>query len=276
MAPGEVGQEVGVGARERVDRLGRVAHHTDLVATAEPQVEERRLQGRDVLVLVDDEPLVLAADLGGDPLVLGQHARSEEQDVLHVHPTLLALDVLVGGEEVADRGVVVALDGAVAPGRDLGVVIGGDVADLGPLDLGREVAQQRLVGTDPLAARGRGQQSELGLDQRRQLGATPSRPEVAQLTQRRGVEGAGLDTARTQLAQASAHLAGRAGGEGDRQHLGGGVDPGDDPVGDAMGDRPRLARAGTGQHPDRTAQRLGDQPLLGVERGQQIAGSRGC
>ena len=70
----EVAQEVGVGPREGVDRLGRVADHAELVAPAEPQVEQRRLQRRDVLELVDDEPLVLAPDLGGDAFVLGEVA----------------------------------------------------------------------------------------------------------------------------------------------------------------------------------------------------------
>ena len=44
------------------------------------------------------------------------------------------------------------------------------------------------------------------------------RPEVVQLAQRGGVEGAGLHAADAEVAQPGAHLAGRAGGEGDRQH----------------------------------------------------------
>ena len=43
-------------------------------------------------------------------------------------------------ESLADAGVVVALDRAAPPSGDLGVVVGSDVADLGPLDLGGEVA----------------------------------------------------------------------------------------------------------------------------------------
>ena len=101
------------------------------------------------------------------------------------------------------------------------------------------------------------------------------RPEVAQLAQRRGVEGAGLHPGGTEPAQPAAHLARRAGGERDRQHLGGLVDAGGDAVRDPVGDRPGLAGAGAGQHPDGPAQRLGDPALLGVERVEQGVGSVG-
>ena len=72
-------------------------------------------------------------------------------------------------------------------------------------------------------------------------------------------------------AQPAAHLAGRAGGEGDGEHLGGLVDAGGHAVGDPVGDRPGLAGAGAGEHPDRPAQRLGDLALLGVERARRSA-----
>ena len=68
-----------------------------------------------------------------------------------------------------------------------------------------------------------------------------------------------------EAAQPAAHLAGRSGGEGDREHLGGLVDARRDPVGDAVGDRPGLAGAGAGEHADRTAERFGDPALLGIE-----------
>ena len=265
MALGELAEVGRVGARERVDRLGRVADDAELVAAAEPQVEERRLERRDVLELVDDEPLVLAADLGGDALVVGQHPGSQQQDVLHVHAGLGALDLLVAAEQPADGLGVDAVDGAAGAQRDLGVVVGADVADLGPLDLGRHVAQGRLVGPDALAGGGGGEHAELGLGQRGQLGAVDVRPEVAQLAQGRGVEGARLDALDPEAAQPAAHLAGRPGGEGDRQHLGGLVDARRDPVGDAVGDRPGLAGAGAGEHADRTAERFGDPALLGIE-----------
>ena len=52
------------------------------------------------------------------------------------------------------------------------------------------------------------------------------------------------------------------------------VDAGGDAVGDPVGDRPGLAGAGAGQHPDRPAQRLGDLALLGVERVEEVGGSQ--
>ena len=220
----ELAQVGRVGAGERVDRLRRVADDADLVAAAEPEVEEGRLERRDVLELVDDEPLVLAAHLRGDPLVVGEHPGGQQQDVLHVHAGLGALDLLVAAEQPADGLGVDAVDGAAGAQRDLGVVVGADVADLGPLDLGRDVAQGRLVGADALAGGGGGEHAELGLGQRGQLGAVDVRPEVAQLAQGRGVEGARLDALDPEAAQPAAHLAGRSGGEGDREHLGGLVD----------------------------------------------------
>ena len=269
---GKLAQEARVGAGEGVDGLRGVADDAQLVAPAEPQVEQRRLQRGDVLELVDDEALVLPAHLGGDPLVVGEQPGGEEQDVLHVHAALAALDVLVGGEHARDRRGVEIGDGAAARRREPGVVVGVDVADLGPLDLGGEVAQQRLVGVDAHLAGGEGEHRQLGLGQRGQLGAGGRRPEVAQLAQRGGVEGASLHPGRAQRAQPPAHLAGGAGGEGHGEHLGGLVDAGGHAVRDPVGDRAGLAGAGPGQHPHRAAQRLGDASLLGVEGREELVG----
>ena len=274
----EVEEVGGVGAGEGVDRLRRVADDAQVVAAAEPQVEQCRLDRADVLELVDDEPFVLLADLGRDPLVLGEQRGRAEQDVLHVHPALVALDVLVGREHVGDRGRVDAVDRAAARLGEPRVVVGPDVADLGPLDLGGEVAQGRLVGLDAVAPGGVADEAQLGLGEHRQVAAVDPRPEEPGLAQRRGVERAGLHPAGAQAAQPGAHLAGGAGGERDRQHLGGVVDPRRHAVGDPVRDRPGLAGAGARQHPHRAPQRLRDLPLLGVERVQQLVGARreGC
>ena len=97
-------------------------------------------------------------------------------------------------------------------------------------------------------------------------------PEVAQLPQRRAVEGAGLDARGAELAQPLAQLARGAGSERHREHLGRRVDTRVHAVGDPVGDRPGLAGAGAGEHPDGSAQRLGHLPLLGIERVQQSVG----
>ncbi len=196
----------------------------------------------------------------------------EQQDVLHVHPALGALDLLVAAEDPGDGVVVLPGDRAAAGGGDPQVVVGVDVADLGPLDLGGEVAQQRLVGADPLAPGGGGEQPDLGLDQGGQLGAVHVRPEVPQLAQRGRVEGAGLDAAGAERAQPPAHLAGGAGGEGDREDLGGRVDAGVHAVGDPVGDRAGLAGAGAGEHPDRAR---AAPPRPGAARGRARRGGRG-
>ena len=80
----EAEQEVGRGAGEGVDRLVRVADDADLLAAAEPLVEQRLLQRADVLVLVDDEVVVLPAHRVGDLPVLGDQADRVEQHVLEV------------------------------------------------------------------------------------------------------------------------------------------------------------------------------------------------
>ena len=101
------------------------------------------------------------------------------------------------------------------------------------------------------------------------------RPEVVQLAQRRGVEGAGLHPADAEVAQPGAHLARRPGGEGDGEHplrlVGARVHA----VGDAVGDRPGLAGAGAGEHAHGPARAGRDLALLGVERGEDVVGGRG-
>lgn len=147
-----------------------------------------------------------------------------------------------------------------------GGVVGGDgPGDLGPLDLGGGVPQLVAIETD--AARGGRVRDELDLavDDAWHATADGLRPEVLELAQRGRVERPGLDSGGAELAQAPAHLSGGAVGEGDGQHAGGLEHPGTHAVGDAVGDRPGLARAGARQHAHRTAQGGRHRALLGVE-----------
>ena len=271
---GEVDEVGGPGAGEGVDRLCRVAHDADLVTPAEPQLEQRPLDRADVLELVDHEPLVLPAHLGSDPLVLAQQRGGAEQDVLHVHPTLVALELLVAAEHPRHRGRVEPAHLAASPGGDPLVVVGPDVADLGPLDLAREVAQQRLVDLDPVAAGRARDDGDLRLGQLGRRPAVHLGPEVADLPERGRVERARLHRARTHGAQAGAHLARRAGGEGDGEDLERVVDTAGHAVGDPVGDRPGLAGAGAREDPHRPPQRGCDLALLGVEGLEEVVGPR--
>ena len=271
----EVGQVARLGAGEGVDRLGRVAHDADLVTSTEPEVQQRGLDRADVLELIDHEPLVLATHLGGDPVVLAQQRRGAQQHVLHVHPALVALELLVAGEDMGDGGRVDAADLAPATWREQLVVVGPDVADLGPLDLAGQVTQDRLADLDAVAPGGPRDDRDLRLGQLGRLPAVHPGPEVADLAQGRGVEGAGLHAPGTHRAQAGAHLAGRARGEGHGEHLGGVVDPGGHAVGDPMRDRAGLAGAGTGEDADGATQRQGDLALLRIERAEQVVGGHG-
>ena len=273
-----VGREVPkvrrVRAREGVDRLSRVTDHTQLLAPAEPEVEQGGLDRRHVLVFVDHEPLVLASYLGGYPLIIGQHPRGQQEDVLHVHPPLTTFDVLVGAEHAPHRLGINAVDRATTGRGEGRVALGVDVGHLGPLDLRGEVAQGRLIGAEPLATSRRGEQPDLGLDQLGRIRAVGPWPEVPQLSQGRRVEGPRLDPRGAELAQPTTHLTGRPSRERDGQDLGWHVDPARHAVRDAMGDGPRLAGPRPGQDPHRTAQRLGHLALLGVKRGEQLIRGR--
>ena len=229
------------------------------------------LERGDVLVLVDDEVLVLAADLGRDVLAAAQHADHGQQDVLEVDDAALVLGGLVAGVD-ARHGVRVEAADLVAlrrPGA-LGVDGGADHGDLGPLDLGGQVAHEGAVGGQAQAPRRDGDQSGLVLLQGRAAPADGAGVEVVELAQGGGVEGACLHSAHAQVAQARAHLAGGAGGEGDGEDLGGVVGAHGDAVGDPVGDGPGLAGAGAREHAHGPLEVLGHRPLVGVEGVEEL------
>src|SRR5690606_33774493 len=86
-----------------------------------------------------------------------------------------------------------------------------------------------------------------------------------QLGEGGGVEGARRDARDAERAQASAHLAGRLGGEGDRHDPARGVGAGLDAVRDAVRDDARLTGARTGEHRDGSAEGRGGLALAIVE-----------
>ncbi len=264
MAGAEVQQVVGGGAGERVDRLAGVANDAEVVAVAEPQLQEALLERAHVLVLVDHEVLVLGADLVGDVVAVLEDTDGQEQDVLEVDDRAVALEVLVRRVELGDLGGVA---GGVAAGlgRDGGVVGGDGLGDLGPLDLAGHIPQLVAVEADAAGRRGLGDELDLALDEAGQRAADGLRPEVLELAQGGGVERARLDARGTQLAQAAAHLPGRAVGERDGEHAVRLEDPGPHAIGDAVRDGAGLARARAREHAHRPVQGGGDLALLRVE-----------
>ena len=82
-------------AREGVDRLVVVADGAQLVALAEPAVEERLLEQVHVLVLVDGEGPVALANLRQRALVRVEEPDRELDQVLEVDIALVDLAPLV-------------------------------------------------------------------------------------------------------------------------------------------------------------------------------------
>ncbi|GAA2936178.1 hypothetical protein GCM10020221_34900 [Streptomyces thioluteus] len=86
----EVQQVVRGRAGEGVDRLAGVADHAEAVALPQPELQESLLEGADVLVLVDHEVPVLAADGLGDVVPVLEDADGQQQDVLEVDHSALS------------------------------------------------------------------------------------------------------------------------------------------------------------------------------------------
>ena len=100
-------------------------------------------------------------------------------------------------------------------------------------------------------------------------------PKMAQLAQRRRVEGARLSLWNTQLGQAVAHFEGRTLREGHGEHVGRVEGANSRPVRDAVRDRTGLAGARTRQDGERARHLRGDGALIGVQGVQQFLGVHG-
>lgn len=264
MTGAKVEQMVGSCSRERVDRLAGIADHAQVVPVAEPQLQQALLERADVLVLVDHEVLVLGADLIGDVVPVLEDADGEQQDVLEVDDRAVPLEVLVDVVDLGDLGRVAG--GVAARLGDGGRIVGGDgPGDLGPLDLGGDVPQLVPVEADAAGGGRVGDELDLAVDEPGHGAADRFRPEVLELTQSGRVERTCLDPGGAELAEPATHLPGSPVGEGDGEHAGGLEDAGAHPVGDAVGDRPGLARTGAREHAHRALQGGGHLALLGVE-----------
>ena len=132
---------------------------------------------------------------------------------------------------------------------------------LRPLDLRREVGCE----AEPVGLR----QAVGDLPEQQHLrGEQPVRRgggQAAQLRERGGVEGAGVDPRDAEALEAAAQLSRRAVGEGHREDRLGGERAGRHLVGDPARDRRRLPGAGAREDADRPARRLHRAPLLRVQ-----------
>ena len=267
----EADQVVAGRSGERVDRLVLVAHDREVLPPAEPRVEERRLERVRVLVLVDREPAIAIADLGGDRVVALDEPDRQLEHVLEVDPAGARLGGLIapveGGHQVRREGRV-----AVVVDRSHLVVVGADPACLGPLDLACEVAH----GEEPVAAgqpgRERGEDRHLGLEDRRRIAAMDARPEVAELTERGGMERGGRHARLAERRQPRPHLAGGLVGERDDQNVAWPDHARGERVTDAPRDDPRLAAARAGQDAQRPGRDEDSLALGRIEVGQEVVG----
>ena len=252
------------GTRKGVDGLAGVADDAELVAAAEPQFQQPLLQRRNVLVFVDDEVAVLLADGGGDLRVLLQDAHGDQQHVLEVDHVPVRLDVLIGLEDAGDGGQVKAARGAAALGF-FQVVGRGQHRHLGPFDFGGQIADRGPVGAEAQPPGRLGNHLGLVVEQVGQDAADGLGPEELELAQGGGVEGAGLDVADAEVAEAAAHFGRCPRGEGDGQEALRVVHAGVHPVGDPVRDGTGLAGAGTGKHAHGSLQGAGNFALFGVK-----------
>ncbi len=184
--PGQVGRG---GAGEGVDHLVRVTDHAQVVAVAEPRVQEQLLQRVHVLVLVHDEVPEDVAYLVGRCPAVDQDGGGQLEHGLEVDHVPFPPQLLVGG---VDRDQLVRPGrGRTARGGSGGrVPVRADLEDLGPLDLGGGVGERPrgAVEPDPGPLGRLPDQAGLGVDQLRRPPADHSRPEVVELAQRGRVE----------------------------------------------------------------------------------------
>ena len=267
-------QQVGArGTGEGVDRLVRVADDAEVGAVAEPQLQQPVLEGRDVLELVDHEvPVLRAHPLPGDVLGVEQTG-GEQQHVLEVDATALVLDLLVLVLDLGDGvGIQSSREGTLA--RRRAVALDAQLRRLAPLDLTGDLAHRTRTESDLRPLPRLGDVPRLVVEQPRRRTADEVGPEVPELRERLGVEGAHHGPRRAEHPQAVPQFARGLRGEGEREHRAGRVDALLDAVGDPVRDGAGLAGSGAGEDADRSEERLGGVPLFGVESVEQAGAHR--
>ncbi len=214
---------------------------------------------------------VLLPDLGGDTLVLSEHPGGQKQHILEVDDVLVVLQLLIGGIEAGEARMVKPCKLIPARCRRR-VVLGGDGRDLRPLDLRGEVPQGGPVRGEPQAFGRLGDQPDLVVQQLRHLASHRNGPEVLELPQGGCMEGARLNPGRAQTVSRDLISAAARGGERHGQHAVRIVDARTDPIGDAVRDRPRLARPRPGKDAQGPRKSGCGRALLVVESVQDCFG----
>ena len=271
----EAGQVLGGGAGEGVDGLVLVADHGQVPPLPQPGLQQRLLQRVGVLVLVDREPAVLAAELLGHVLAGLEPLQHADQHVLEVDPPGPLLGPLVAPEHAREqvtgdrRGPAHGLDGRLVGG-------GVEAPRLGPFQLVGEVLDGGELVAPGEAALERRQHRGLGGQHLGQPAVGQPRPEVAELAEGGGMERLRLDPGEPEGGQPLAHLVGRLVGEGHHQHVPRVHGPGGDRVRHPPRDHPRLARPRPGQDAQRPHGRLDRLPLRRVQVMGQELGMHGC
>ena len=256
----EVEDVVEVGAAPAVDALVLVAHRGEVAGGSDQLAHQPELRVVGVLELVDQEMRDAAPDARGDLGVGGEQPDREHDEIVEVDRRGATQQMLVAAEDAAQplfeeaRGagrVGLGIEQAALGVRDARQHRARRIGALGqPFVLERALDQRHLVAVvehheprlDAGALGVAPQQAEPeameGADE------APAAPSAAPITRRLDV----IRHAGEQRLDALAHLGGRLVGEGDRDDARR-IDPPllDQPA-DAVGDHPRLAGAGAGEH----------------------------
>ena len=263
-------QQVTAGrAGKRVNRLGGVTHHANILAATQPHIQQTLLQRGHVLVLIHHKMAVLVADGRGELLILLQHGDGQQQYVLKIDEVTLILQILIRLENTLHilRG---NRRGQLLLTQTLHDGVRGEQLNLRPLNQRRQITQQGTVRADAQTVRRLRNERCLILHDGRERTTHHLRPEIRQLTQRRRVEGTRLHTVRTQLMQAGTHLLRRTQGEGQGEHARALVATDRNTVGDAVRNRAGLTGTRTRQHAHGAVQLGGDRTLIRVKPGENI------
>ena len=214
--PGEAEQMLGRGAGERVDRLVVVAHDAEVVARAEPPIEQPRLERVHVLELVHGERGEPRSDDLGGLGVFVEEPQGEAEHVLEVQPAHRALATLV---PVVDPNHQILRDGRRVVAELGEVPIRRDHAVLGPLDLTGELAPGKELVRRRQRVRERRDQRSLVVQHLWERLTRVRGPEARELGERGRVEGPSLDAPDAERVESPLQLAGGLLGERDREDL---------------------------------------------------------